>query len=92
MLRAVFCMCSLHEHGFSLRHMQDDFVRGGPTVNNTFAKFVLPHMKEITAENLKADMEDARKLQSRTLGCNAPQELKCVLASPQCCLEALELT
>ncbi|KAK9785855.1 hypothetical protein WJX73_004640 [Symbiochloris irregularis] len=66
----------LHEHGFSLHHLADDFVRAGPTINNTFAKFVLPKMREITPENLKADMEDARKLQSRTLGCNAPQELK----------------
>ncbi|KAK9842464.1 hypothetical protein WJX81_001323 [Elliptochloris bilobata] len=63
----------LLEHGFSLLHVRDEFVRAallGPEFDGA-----LPPFEEITAENLACDLEDAKKLQARTLGCQAPEEL-----------------
>jgi len=40
-----------------------------------FSKSVFASFRHITAENLEADMSDARKMQKRTMGCNNPPEL-----------------
>jgi hypothetical protein len=34
-----------------------------------------PAFNEVLAENLKYDLEDAAKLQARTMGCDNPSEL-----------------
>ncbi len=55
-------MCSLLEHGFSLLHVRDEFVRApllGPDFDGA-----LPPFEEITAENLAFDLEDAKKVHS----------------------------
>ncbi len=57
-------MRSLLEHGFSLLHVRDEFVRApllGPDFDGA-----LPPLEEITAENLAFDLEDAKK--ARWLG------------------------
>lgn len=56
----VICMRSLLEHGFSLLHVRDEFVRApllGPEFDGA-----LPPFEEITAENLAFDLEDAKKV------------------------------
>ncbi len=53
-------MRSLLEHGFSLLHVRDEFVRApllGPDFDGA-----LPPFEEITAENLAFDLEDAKKV------------------------------
>ena len=54
------CVRSLLEHGFSLLHVRDEFVRApllGPDFDGA-----LPPFEEITAENLAFDLEDAKKV------------------------------
>ena len=58
--------CSLLEHGYRLHHMRDEYVRSMP--GSLWADVQLPEFDEIVAENLKADLDDAKKLQARTLG------------------------
>ena len=69
-------LCSLQEHGFALFHLKDTFVKSGPTDETTWEGFEMPQLEEITGENLKYDLDDARKMQSRTLGCSAPEDVR----------------
>lgn len=68
--------CSLVEHGYTIYHLTDGFVRPAPPANLKWREFVPPALEEITAENLKHDLDDARQLQERTLGCFKPQDLR----------------
>ena len=59
-----------------MHHMRDEFVRPGPD-GAPWEQFQMPDFEEITAENLKYDLDDAMKLQARTLGCSVPEALRC---------------
>ncbi|KAK9906760.1 hypothetical protein WJX75_007525 [Coccomyxa subellipsoidea] len=63
----------LLEHGFTLLHVRDELV-GSSLLDDNF-QGTLPAFEEILAENLVYDIEDAQKLQSRTMGCTPPKEL-----------------
>lgn len=55
-------MCSLLEHGFTILHVADELARA-PILGPGWDKPQLPVMKEVTGENLKHDLDDAKKLQ-----------------------------
>lgn len=72
--------CSLAGKGFTLLHVHDTLTRA--YVREQWEQ-APPHLAEILPENLKYDMEDATKLQLRTMGCSNPEELiqkyRCVM-------------
>ncbi|CAL8462169.1 g1700 [Coccomyxa elongata] len=63
----------LLEHGFTLLHIRDELV-GSSLLDENF-QGALPGLEQILAENLLYDIDDAQKLQLRTLGCTPPTEL-----------------
>ncbi|EIE24267.1 hypothetical protein COCSUDRAFT_65824 [Coccomyxa subellipsoidea C-169] len=64
---------NLLKHGFTLLHVRDELV-GSSLLDENF-QGTLPAFEEILAENLVYDIEDAHKLQSRTMGCTPPTAL-----------------
>ena len=78
---APVCVRSLLEHGFSLLHVRDEFVRApllGPEFDGA-----LPPFEEITAENLAFDLEDAKKVPCFAL---CTMTSGSVHSKPLCCM------
>ena len=60
---SVAASCSLLEHGFTILHINDQQARGLSLLKLPNWTGKLPEFEEVTSENLKYDLEDARKLQ-----------------------------
>lgn len=66
-------MCSIIQKGYTVLHVPEIYSRayvepdkwGSPP----------PIFKEVTADNLKYDLEDAAKMQTHSMGCYSPKEI-----------------
>ncbi len=65
--------CSLVQKGYTVLHVDDVYSRAYVTPEKWTEP--PPAFREVTADNLKYDLEDALKMQKRIMGCHNPQEL-----------------
>ena len=65
--------CSLVQKGYTVLHVDDVYARAYVTPERWMEP--PPAFREVTADNLKFDLEDALKMQKRIMGCHNPPEL-----------------
>ena len=65
--------CSLIQKGYTVLHVDDVYSRA--YVAPVKWDLPPPSFREVTADNLKFDLEDALKMRKRIMGCRNPEEL-----------------
>ena len=55
-------LCSLLEHGFTILHVDDISARSA-ILGQAWDRKKLPALREVVAENLRHDLDDAKQLQ-----------------------------
>ena len=65
--------CSLVQKGYTVLHVDDVYSRAYVPLEQWDSP--PPAFREVTADNLKFDLEDALKMRKRIMGCHNPEEL-----------------